>query len=133
MSVKIGVATQNRQADSLGSTHYGGGTLKIYTGSQPATADTGPTGTLLCSITLPATPFGAAAAGVISKSGTWSGVAGATGTAGWFRIEKSGGGDPIDGSVGATGSGAQLELDSTTINNLQSVVISSFTITQPAS
>lgn len=133
MSEKIGAATQNRQADSLGSTFYGGGNLKIYSGSQPATADTGATGTLLCTITLPATPFGAAVAGVASKSGTWSGVAVAGGTAGYFRIQTSGNTTPIDGAITATGGGGELELDTTTIVNGQSVVISSFTLTQPAS
>ena len=133
MAEKIGAATRNRQADSLGSTFYGGGTLKIYTGSQPATADTAPSGTLLCTITLPATPFGAASGGVASKSGTWSAAAGAGGTAGWFRIETSGGTHPMDGAITATGGGGDMELDTTTIVSGQTVTINTFTLTQPAS
>lgn len=133
MSEKIGAATANRQADSLGSTFYGGGTLKIYSGSQPATADTGATGTLIVTITLPATPFGAAVAGVASKSGTWSGSAVASNTAGWFRIQTSGNTHPMDGEVTATGGGGEIELDSTTITSGQTVTINTFTLTQPES
>lgn len=133
MAEKIGVAVQNRQADSLGSTFYGGGNLKIYSGSQPATADTAPSGNLIVTITLPATPFAAASSGVIAKSGTWSGVAGATDTAGWFRIQTSGNTHPLDGSVTATAGGGELELDDVTITSGQTVTVSSFTITQPAS
>jgi hypothetical protein len=133
MAEKIGVATQNRQADSLGGTFYGSGTLKIYTGAQPATADTAASGTLLVTITLPATPFGAASAGVASKSGTWSAAAGAAGTAGWFRIVTSGAASPIDGAVTATGGGGELELDNVVIASAQVVTINTFTLTQPAS
>src|ERR1043165_5396967 len=97
---KLGAATCKRQVDSLGGTFYGGGELKIYTGSQPATADTAPTGTLLVTITLPATPWAAGSSAIPSvanKSGTWSGVAVANGdldgadSPGWFRIKTSGG------------------------------------------
>jgi hypothetical protein len=135
MAEKIGVATQNRQADSLGSTFYGGGNLKIYSGSQPSTADTSPTGTLLVTITLPATPFAAASSGVIAKSGTWSGVAGAGSptNAGWFRIQTSGNTHPLDGAITATGGGGELELDNIAITSGQTVTINSFTITQPSS
>lgn len=133
MAEKIGVAVQNRQADSLGSTFYGGGNLKIYSGSQPATADTAASGVLIVTITLPATPFAAASSGVIAKSGTWSGVAGATDTAGWFRIQTSANAHPLDGAITATGGGGELELDDITITSGQTVVISAFTITQPSS
>lgn len=132
MAEKIGLTVQNRQADSLGSTFYGSGTLKIYTGSQPATADTAVTGTLLCTITLPATPFAASSGGVIAKSGTWSGTAGATGTAGYFRILTSGASFPLDGAITGTGGGGELELANTSITSGQTVTITSFTITQPA-
>lgn len=138
MATKIGTATRNKQADSLGLTFYGGGTLKIYTGAQPATPDTAPSGTLLVTVALPATPWGAGSVGVASKVNSWSGVAVANGdlagadTPGWFRIEKSGGGDPIDGVCGAVGSGAQLELAPQTIAIGQTVNIGSGTMTQLA-
>lgn len=84
---------------------------------------------------------GTAANGVISKSGaTWSGVAAASGTAGWFRIEASVA-DPgtldstdsimrIDGACAT--SGAELNLGTTTIASGATQTITSFTVTLPS-
>jgi hypothetical protein len=134
MSEKIGTATRNVLADALADL-YDGGELKIYSGSQPSTADTSPTGTLLATITLPTPAFGAASSGVASKAGTWSttAVAGSPTNAGYFRIKTAGGTDPADGAITATGGGGELELDSIAITSGQTVTVSTFTITQPAS
>ena len=82
-----------------------------------------------------------AVAGVLSAlaSQTWSGVAGNTGTAGWFRFEgsvsDSGALDStyvwprIDGAVST--SGAELNLSSTTITSGATQTVSTFTITLP--
>lgn len=84
--------------------------------------------------------WGNATAGVLSKKSTqtWSGVAVATGTAGWFRIEAavtdSGALDStetykrIDGAVST--SGAQLNLSNTSIANTATQTIDTFTITE---
>jgi hypothetical protein len=132
MAEKLGTATRNAIADAVADL-YDGGTLKIYTGSQPATADTAPTGSLLATITLPTPAFGASSSGAVAKAGTWSVAASATGTAGYFRLKTAGDTHPIDGTIGATGSGEEMELDNTSITSGQSVTVSSFTITQPAS
>jgi len=129
---KLSDVVRNLLADTLGDL-YNGGELKIYTGSQPATPTTGPTGTLLATITLPSPAFAASVAGVKSKAGVWSTLGLADGDAGWFRMKTSGATDPIDGSVGATGSGAEIEMDSVAIETGQTVTVSSYTITQPAS
>lgn len=131
MAERLNDAARNRQADSIGD-DFNNATLKIYTGSQPA-AGAAATGTLLVTITLPADAMGAAASGVASKSGTWSGTAGDTGTAGWFRIESSAGSRWYDGAVTATGGGGEVELTSTSIVSGQTVTITSFSVTQPAS
>lgn len=85
--------------------------------------------------------FGAAAAGVLPKNAgqAWSGVAGASGTAGWFRfvgaVADSGLADGtesqfrLDGSVST--SGAQLNMSSTTVTSGATQTISSFPITLP--
>lgn len=130
MAERLNDAARNRIADSVGD-DFNNATLKIYTGTQPA-AGGAATGTLLVTITLPADAMGAAASGVASKSGTWTGTPGNTGTAEWFRIESSAGSRWYDGAVTATGGGGDLELASTTINSGVPVTISSFTITQPA-
>lgn len=72
--------------------------IEVYSGSQPATADTAESGTKLLRLTIssgaftPGSPtnglnFATAAAGVSEKESAevWSGVGLADGTAGWFR------------------------------------------------
>jgi hypothetical protein len=87
--------------------------------------------------------FGVAAAGVLPKlaAQTWSGIAGATGTAGWFRfvgaVADSGALDSaeteirLDGAIST--SGAQLNMSSTSITSGATQTISSFPITLPTS
>lgn len=63
--------------------------LRIRTGSQPANCAASRTGTVLVSMTLPSDWMGNSASGVKSKSGTWSGTASASGTAGHYEIMDS--------------------------------------------
>lgn len=105
-------------------------TIKIYTGSQPADADDAASGTLLVTINLDGTAaFGAASGGAASLdvSPAISGVASASGTAGWFRAADSTDTNRIDGDVGE-GSGT-LNLDNTDITSGQTVTITSWTVT----
>lgn len=132
MAEKINAAARNRQADSVGD-DLNSGTLKLYTGAQPASADDAASGTLLVTINLPADAMAAAASGVAAKSGTWSGVAVASGDAEWFRTANSAASRNYDGSVTATGGGGEIELDDISIVSGQTVLINTFTITQPAS
>jgi hypothetical protein len=111
------------------NTDFGGGTLEIRTGSSPG-AGSAATGTLLASITLPATPF-SISNGVATKTGTWSTTAAASGTAGYVRVKDSGGTKIMDLTVGT--SGAEVNLDNTNIATGQTVAVSSGTITFPAS
>lgn len=141
MSLTINDTARNTLLDSGFQTTFNSGTLAIYSGTKPATANLAPTGTLLVAITLPADAFAAAASGAIAKAGTWEDAsADATGTAGYFRLKASGDTDAldaafarIDGTVTATGGGGDLELDSVSITAAQSVTINSFTVTAPAS
>lgn len=112
----------------------GAGSLRIYTGAQPADADTAPSGTLLVTIALAATAFGAAnSSGTAALASTpRSGTGAAAGTAGWFRVLSGGGATVFDGQVTATGGGGQLELDNTSIAVGQTVNVSSLTYTHPA-
>lgn len=119
------------------------GFIRIYTGTQPTSPDDAPTGTLLVTIysdgAAAGLEFDDAAAGVISKKATetWSGTAGNTGTAGWFRLYAPG--DPlgsssiderIDGACGT--SGAELNMSSTSIVSGAVQSISTFQLTMPA-
>lgn len=136
MATRIADAARNAAADAIVDSIDAGaaaGTLKIYTGTQPADADDADAGTLLVTITLSDPAYGAAAAGAAALSGTPSGTAVATGTAGYFRVEDSNGANVFDGSITATAGGGDLELDNTSIASGQTVTISSLGFTVPAS
>lgn len=108
------------------------GFIKIYTGSQPS-VDGAVTGTLLATMTFSATAFPASSAsgGVVTATANaiTSGTAGNTGTAGYFALVKSDNSTVVaTGSVGT--SGADLNLNSTSISSGATVSCSSFTITE---
>lgn len=126
------------------------GVIEIYSGSQPADADTAVSGTLLGTITVGSgafsagsetngLEFGTAASGEIEKASTetWSMQAIATGTAGYFRFKgnatDAGGASTtlprIDGSIGT--SGADLNMSTTSITSGNTYTIDSFKFTLP--
>lgn len=116
-----------------------GGTLKIYTGTQPTDANTAlGAQTLLATLTLGSPAFAASAASgsagsrvVTATANTITGdtSADATGTAAWFRVLKSNGTSILfDGSVGV--SGCDLNLATTSLVTGEDVEITSFAITQ---
>lgn len=107
------------------------GYLRIYSGTQPATADTALSGnTLLAELRFDATAFGAASAGVATANSlTADSSADNTGTATFFRAFQSNGTTTIfDGSVGT--SSADLVLNSTSISAGAAVSVTAFTYTE---
>lgn len=109
------------------------GTIKIYTGSQPATVATAPSGTLLGTLTLSDPAFGAAVNGVATASAiTGDTSADASGTAGWFRAADSTGTAVIDGSVTATGGGGDLQLNSVAIVTGGAIQVTGWTVSLPS-
>lgn len=107
------------------------GKLRIYDGSQPATADTAVGAqVLLAELTMNATAFGAGSAGVATANAiTADSSADASGTAAWFRLTKSDGTTVIcDGSVGT--SGCDLNLNSVAISAGANVSVTAFTLTE---
>ena len=136
MATRLPTAARNNACDAvvdLLDAGAGAGTLKIYSGSQPASANDAATGTLLATITLADPAFGAASTGVATLAGTpLSGTGVAAGTAGWARLADSTGATVLDGSVTATGGGGQIELATTTISVGVTVQITSGTVTMPA-
>jgi hypothetical protein len=109
----------------------GAGTIKIYTGTQPATPATAASGTLLVTITLSATAFGAASGGSASLADPASVNAVATGTAGWARFADGAGAVVFDGHVTATAGGGVVELSSTSLTSGAPVDITGGTYSQP--
>lgn len=135
MATRLATATRNAACDAVVDLLDGGpaaGTIKIYTGTQPTTANDAVAGTLLATITLADPAFGAAATGAATLSGTPLSATGvAAGTAGWARLADSTGATVMDGSVTATGGGGQIELATTTISVGVTVQITSGTVTMP--
>jgi hypothetical protein len=108
------------------------GYIRIYDGSQPANPNTAVSGqTLLAELRFGNPAFGAAADGVATANAiTGEDSALATSTATWFRVLQSNGTTVLwDGTVGT--SGADLNLDSTSITTADTVDIDSMTYTQP--
>jgi hypothetical protein len=138
-NLHLSAATRNVLADAFDELACNSGaspaTIKLYSGTQPATADTALSGnTLLATFTLDDPAFGAASAGVITLGGTPRTTTGAAaGTATWFRLESVGAGNigtVCDGDVGT--SAATLILNTTTISVGVNVSITAGTITVPA-
>lgn len=135
MATRIATATRNALANAVATLVDAGpaaGTLKIYSGTQPATADTAASGTLLATVTLGDPSFGAASSGTITGADPAAVTGAAAGTAGWFRVADSTGATVYDGAVTATGGGGECQLSTTTISVGVSVDITSLTVTMPA-
>jgi hypothetical protein len=126
---KFANVTVNAEADALARL-LDNGYLRIYSGTQPATADTALSGnTLLAELRFAATSAAAASAGVLTFSAITSDTsADATGTAAFYRALKSDGTSVVmDGSVGT--SSADLVLNSTAIQSGAQVDVTSFSLT----
>ena len=137
--LRFASTTRNTMLSDLNTAIGTSATIDIYSGTIPANVDTAASGTLLATLTGSATAFGTVAGGsagvnwVLTANAITSGTgtAGAgTGTAAtWCRISTSGAVAIVDCDVGASGSGATLILDNTSIATGQTVSITSLTIT----
>lgn len=107
------------------------GYLRIYDGTQPATADTAITSQVqLAELRFNATAFGGAVNGVATANAIVSDSdADATGTASWYRLFKSDGTTVVeDGSVGIATH--NLVLATASIVQHAIIAVSAFTLTQ---
>lgn len=129
MSSNLKYSNGTRHAQNEGLITYAGSGAKIciYQGTQPANANTAiSTQTLLVTCDL-AGSFGTDTDGTLTLGTVNPGTAVATGTAQFFRIFQSNGSTVVmDGSVGT--SGADLNLNNTSINITQTVDITGGTI-----
>lgn len=129
MTLGFNSTTRNAWLDAITTRAGASAKLRIYNGTQPATGGTATT--LLAELTCNATFAPAASGGVLTLNAiTQDSSADATGTATWFRLVQTDGTTHVfDGTVGT--SGADLNLNSTSIVAAGTVSISSFTITAP--
>jgi hypothetical protein len=127
MTIRFSTGTQNFMANALAG-DLTGATLSIYTGTQPANANTAASGTKLVDITINAFLGAATGSAALDTSTPNTGTAIATGTAGWGRITATSG--IIDGTVGTTGT--DFTINSTAITNGAVVTLTAMTVVQPA-
>ena len=133
MTFRIAEAGRNAGLDAtIDRVDTGGaGSIRIYTGSQPATGDTAATGTLLVTLTLNLPGFNVASGGVksLNLATAIQANAVATGTAGWARVFNGAGAPVCDGTVAVTG--GDFTINTTSILSGQAVVLLGGTVTDP--
>lgn len=128
-NLHLSVAARNAMLDALNSIVGASGLLLIKDGTQPANVAAADAGTVLATLALSATAFAAAASGAVAlNTVTDDSSADNSGTATWFSIRTSGGTRVIEGNVGATGAGTDLELNSTTITAGQDVAVTGYSL-----
>ena len=110
------------------------GVLTIYAGGQPADCSAATTAgnTVLATLLMAATSFGAAAASIMTANAIANDTSAVGGTAAWFSITNSTGARVMDGSVGATAATYDLVLNSVTITTGATIAVSSVTVTIPS-
>lgn len=153
MALQLSTGLRNGMLNATGFTEaFNDGTIYVYSGPQPATADAAVQGTLLLQVTVnngawaAGSPtnglgFDAPASGVISKAAAevWRGLGVATGTAGWFRLvgnaADAGGSSTtlprLDGTVAV--SGGDMNMSSISIVTSAPTTVDVFQFTLPAS
>ena len=119
--------TRNAQQQGLITYAGSGAIIHLYTGTQPANANTAlSSNTLLVSLTISGS-FGTDSNGTLTVGSVSNGTAVATGTATFFRITKSDDSTVVmDGTVGT--SGADMNFNTVSIVTGDTVAITSGTI-----
>lgn len=130
MSVDYNFALANIGLDALYDAPFpAGSVLELRTGEKPG-AENAATGTLLVSITSPATPWAAAASGQKTKNGTWSTTASAVGVIGYYRFRNAADTRREEGTVTVTGGGGDATVNDVTVGTIgMTVSVSTFTKT----
>lgn len=125
-AVKSAVLAPVKAAIDAGS---GAGTIKIYTGTMPATPATAVGAQVLLGTLTFTDPCGTETGGVLTMAAiTQDSAADATGTAAWARIADSSGTTVMDIDITTTGGGGSLQMNTTNIVTGGPILISSFTV-----
>jgi len=130
MALSFTSTLRNNRLDQITSAIGNAGFLRIYDGTPPANVGAALSGNnLLAELTM-GTPFAAAASGGVLTANaiTQDSSANATGTATFFRLATSGGTAVVQGTVGT--SGADLNLNTTSIVSGGPVAVTALTITE---
>lgn len=130
-TLQYSTTLRNNQLDQIDVTAGGTAILKVRTGALPANCAAADSGTVLATLTLPASWMGAASGGSIIFAGTWADTsADAAGTAGHFRLYANDGTTcHLQGDVTATGGGGAMTVDNVVFAAAQNFTVTGFTIT----
>lgn len=133
-NLKYAVLLERAQLDAVTVQCGSSALIDIMSGTQATNPDTAVSGQLvLATLTCNAifAPSASGTPGVLTlnsiTSGTGTAAAGAGTSAAWYRLKTAAGVPKIDGTVGI--SGADMNLNNTSIATNQAVSITSFTIT----
>jgi hypothetical protein len=108
----------------------GAGTIKVYTGTIPATPATAIVAQVLLGTLTFSDPCGSETGGTITMSAiTQDSAADATGTASWARVQDSTGTVVCDVDITTTGGGGTMQLNTTNIVIGGPILVTAFTIT----
>lgn len=103
MTIQRDTLSRNAAADSF-ATQLGASPLLVFlTAAPPAATTDADTGSVVATLTLPSTPFAAASAGTLAKTGTWSGTVSLAGTGHvirGYRLKTAGGVTKEQGTAG---------------------------------
>jgi hypothetical protein len=123
MAFQYGVTLRTNQVGQIQTTIGTSGTLKIFSGAEPANCAAADPAGLLATITLPAS-FLTSSGGVTTIAGSWTVAASATGTAASFRMYDGSANCHVQGNVTS-----DLVLNNTSITSGQTVTVTSFSVT----
>ena len=129
MTIQLSTGARNARLDAIETAVGTGAVLKLRTGAPPASCAAADSGTVIISYTLASDWAAAAASGSKSFSNTpISGAATASGTLGHYRLYASDGTTcHMQGTVAT--SGGDMTVDNTSVNNGQTVQVTSWSIT----
>lgn len=127
MAIQYSTTARSNSMTQLNTDIGANAQIQIYSGTAPANVATAPTGTLLVQFAGNAGGFGTVSNGVLTASAVAGVNASATGTAGYFRINTSGGTAVVQGTVGT--SSADMIVTNTSINSGQACTLTSLTVT----
>lgn len=123
MAFQFGTTFRTNRIGQLQTTIGSTGTLKVFSGAEPANCGAADPSGLLATINLPATFMAAASGGAASMTGTWSASASATGTAACWRMYDSSSVCQLQGNT------TDMTFNNTSIASGQTVSVTAFTIT----
>lgn len=132
-NIHLAALSANAMADAIAA-RCNGGTIKIYSGTQPSSGDDGiGAAVLLATCTFGTPAFGAAVAGVATANAIGQDAdADTTGVAAWIRVLSSAAAPVYDGTAGV-GPSFDCDIPTTTVVQHQAFPVNSLTFTMPES